>query len=125
MLMLIVVIALVISTGRAEACIAKVGTANTSVYVRDTQDGDVVGSLEKGDQVIVTGKIKHGYLKVEIGDKEYKIYNEYLDVEETCLDEVKLIGKPRKSKSGGKVATVSGKTTHKIKGSVFDGVRFW
>lgn len=109
----------------ALACTADVGTANTSVYVRDISTGDIVGSLKKGDNVVVTGKIKYGWLKVNIGEKDYKIFGEYLDVNERCLDEVKIVGKPRKSKSASKKKSVYDKSKHRISGSIFDGVEFW
>lgn len=111
-------------TASAESNTAKIGTANTRVYVRDIESNDVVGGLAKGDKVKVIGKIKYGYAEVEIGDKTYKVYEEYLDVADEDLSQTNLIEKPRKSKGESK-SPISKKTTHKIRHSVFDGLKFW
>lgn len=119
-----IALAALMLTGSAMACVADVGTANTSVYVRDISTGEVKGSLQKGDNVVVTGQ-KDGWYSVKIGETEYKVYGDYLDV---CkADEVEgktFIDKPRKSKSNGK-QTITGKKEAPIKGSAFEGLMFW
>lgn len=111
-----------IVTGSASACVADVGTAKTEVYVRDIATGEIVGSLRGGDRVIVSGERK-GWYRVEIGEKSYKVYGEYMTVEEACMDEVDVVSKVRRSKSAGNV--LRGVTAHEISGSVFEEVDFW
>lgn len=83
----------------AVACAANIGTATTSVYVRDKDTGEIKGSLEKNDKVVVDSVGSNGWAKVSIGETEYKVWAAYLNIEEGNLDEVKLTEKPRKSKS--------------------------
>lgn len=114
---------------RCLACTADIGTANTEVYIRSIDTGEVVGALQKGQRVIVTGKAKNGYKTVRISDTEYKVYGEYLDIDTGCLDEVKVVAKVGKSRSAeagkGKKNPVSNLKKAKIKGSPFDGLAFW
>lgn len=119
-----VFLAFVLCQVTAHACAVDVGTANTDVFVRNA-DGSIAGSLAKGDKVAVVGKLKHGWDKVLIGGKEYKVYGAYLDVNEGVnLDEVEIRDKVRRSKvkeNGG----VYDKKKCRIQGSEFDGLAFW
>lgn len=115
-----------LATINARACIADVGTATTEVYVRDS-DGDVVGSLAKGDRVIVIGD-KGGWARVEIGGEEYRVWGDYLDVEaDVACDDVEVTTKPRKSKTAEKGAKngIRNKRAKSIKGSKFEDLYFW
>lgn len=56
----VVWIALLVLCAKADACIGDVGTATSDVFVRDIDTGAVVGSLYKGDSVIVKGKTTKG-----------------------------------------------------------------
>ena len=118
---IVVFFAALFLAGAARACEALVGTAKTEVYVRDVESGGVVGCLYRNDRVVVLKQKRNGWDIVQIGGKKYRVYGEYLTVEDCCLDEVKLRDKPRKSKSGGN-GTVRNKTKHSIKGSIFDGI---
>lgn len=108
-------------SAKSESNALDIRKANTDVYVRSIETGDVVGSLYKGDLVSVVGKHKRGYLVVEIGGEKYKVYGEYLDKYET--EDINTTEKMHKSKSKG--SKVYNKTKHKIKGSQFDGLTFW
>lgn len=79
---------------------ALVGTATTDVYVRDIKEGNIVGSVYKGDKVVID-EIKDGWAKVKINEKDYKIWSEYLTIEDYSADEIESISSPRKSKSTG------------------------
>lgn len=125
----VLTVAFLMMFANASACIADIGTASTNVYVRSVETGDIVGSLEKGDKVIVTGNAGRGYKRVEIGGKEYKVYGDYLSISPECADETEVTTKPKKSKSASAKPDSNGvkgkRKKKKIKGSDFEGMCFW
>ena len=115
----LVLFAVCICIGSAYACegMHDIGIANTAVYVRSTDTGEVIGSLRKGDTITITGRDGNWY-KAEIGGNTYKVYSEYVDLTDS---EVMPVKKVRKSKS----AAVQNKKSYGIKGSDFDGLKLW
>lgn len=109
----------------------KVGTANTSVYVRTIDTGDIAGSLAYGDKVYVE-KIKDHWCIVHIGDETYKVYSDYVSFHNTDDTDVRTSirkqgdAKDKKQKVTSNGIIVGSKSTHKIKkDSPFNEVEFW
>lgn len=114
----------------ASACAANVGTASTSVFVRDRETGEVKGSLEKNDKVVVEKVGSNGWASVDIGGEKYKVWAQYLEIKEENLDEVKILTKPKQSKSANtdKKNGVKNKKSAKLSkdNSLYDiGALFW
>lgn len=107
----IVCVMLFIST----CCAAEIGTAMTEVYVRRIEDGEIVGSLKKNDRVSVNS-IVDGWVKISVGENEYKVWGEYLTIENSDSEE-EVITEVSKSKSMEKKQkpVVSNKHSKKFK----------
>lgn len=107
----IVCVMLFIST----CCAAEIGTATTEVYVRSIEDGEIVGSLKKNDRVSVNS-IVDGWVKISVGENEYKVWGEYLTIENSDSEE-EVITEVSKSKSMEKKqkSVVSHKHSKKFK----------
>ena len=113
---IVVLIALVIAAAKADTY-----SATTDVYVRNI-DGSIAGSLYTGDGVEVTG-FSGGWANVEINGNAYKVWSEFLTINNSAsasgIRKSKSMGE---KKNGVYTGTVK---KHRIKGSSFEGLGFW
>lgn len=118
-----VIVAIAFFFSSASACSASVGRADTDCYVRRIDDKTIVGSLAKGDMVVVDGS-KNGWYRINVNGDHYMVWGEYMTVSDgICLDEVNVKGKVRKSRSASQ--TIRNAQECSISGSDFDGIGFW
>lgn len=97
----------------------KIGTANTSVYVRSIETGEIQGSLAYGDKIYVE-KISAGWCIAHIGDKTYKVYSEYISFNDTDKTNIRTSvrkqgeAKDKKPKTNSWGIIEGTQTSHKI-----------